>query len=168
MNDRFELGSYFCRDAEGTIGLATELGRRLQSGDVVALCGDLGSGKTTWTKGVALGMGLADAASVASPTYVLEHVYPTEPPLYHYDVYRLASVAEFEDIGFSERLRENPVIVVEWADTVHEAIPDRALWIEFRLPLTGDGRSIAFSTSPESAPGWGARLSGFGRSFVQG
>ncbi len=133
--------------------LGARLGAILRGGEVVALVGELGSGKTVFAKGIALGLGLRDPALVSSPTYVLEQVYPTRIPMHHYDAYRLRSEREFLDLGFEERCREGCVLVVEWADKVPRALPEESLWVELAIPLGGAEpdapvpavREIAFS-----------------------
>jgi hypothetical protein len=95
------LASY---SPEETFGIAMELGALLRGGETLALQGELGSGKTLFTKGLCAGLGVADPRGVASPTYVLEHVYEGSFPIHHYDVYRLASSDEFLALGFEEHL----------------------------------------------------------------
>ena len=99
------LRKFDASSANETRRLGRELGGLLRAGDVLALTGDLGSGKTTFTKGLAEGIGCSSPDLVSSPTYVLEHIYATPIPLHHYDAYRLNSAAEFLDLGFEERVR---------------------------------------------------------------
>ena len=129
-----------------TIELGRRLGRLLGPGDVVALTGELGAGKTCLTKGIALGLGVADARAVRSPTFVLISEYSASPPdsigtasqsqgrgrltLYHVDAYRLHGPADFEALGSAEIMTSGAVTVIEWADRVEGALPDERLWVE--------------------------------------
>lgn len=144
------------RSPAETMRLAARLGGTLRPGDAIALVGELGSGKTTFAKGLALGLGAEDSSAVASPTFVLEQVVPTRIPLHHYDAYRLGSEREFLALGFEERCLGENVIVVEWADRVAGALPREALWVELR-PAEGSpcSREIRFSGI---APYWEPRL----------
>ncbi|MGQ9591800.1 MAG: tRNA (adenosine(37)-N6)-threonylcarbamoyltransferase complex ATPase subunit type 1 TsaE [Planctomycetota bacterium] len=155
MRGAFETSAVSSSAAE-TVRLAARLGSLLRPGDVIALVGELGSGKTTFTKGLALGLGAEDASAVSSPTYVLEQVYPTRIPLHHYDAYRLGSEREFLALGFEERCLGANVLVVEWADRVAGALPEEALWVELRLAEgSQSSREIRFSGM---APYWEPRL----------
>ncbi|HVR75260.1 MAG TPA: tRNA (adenosine(37)-N6)-threonylcarbamoyltransferase complex ATPase subunit type 1 TsaE [Planctomycetota bacterium] len=149
--------SFASSSAEETRAIARALGRGLLGGDTIALSGDLGSGKTTFTRGLVEGLGL-DARIVSSPTYVLEHIYPTRVPVHHFDAYRLSSVEELLALGFHERLDGRRVVVVEWAEKVLPAFPPDRLLVEIEGPGAGDPseyRKLVFS----SAPGvWASRL----------
>ncbi len=96
------------RSAKETVTLAKNLARQLSKGDIVALYGDLGSGKTTFTKGIGEGLGVKDAIRINSPTFVLIKEYAGRLPLYHLDLYRLDNLKEIEDIGV-ERSEERRV-----------------------------------------------------------
>lgn len=93
----------------------------LKAGDVLALAGDLGAGKTRLVGGVAAGLGLAEPAT--SPTFNLMLAHPGPLPLYHFDLYRLDRVAELEEIGFYETLEADGVSIIEWGDRFPEALP---------------------------------------------
>ena len=139
------------------MSFAAALGRTLSGGEILGLVGDLGSGKTTFTKGLSLGLGLEDARLVSSPTYVLEQVYPTRIPLHHYDAYRLSSDEEFLNLGFEERLREGDVLVVEWADKVLRVLPPEALIIHLSL-VSGDEPTVRRVLLTGPAGKWRERL----------
>ena len=112
---------------EETIELGKRLAARLNVGDVVTLDGLLGAGKTVLTRGIALGLGLADERLVSSPTYVLVHEYPARVPVYHLDLYRMDSPAEeLDDLGFDEML-ETGVAIIEWASRAGDHLP-RPRW----------------------------------------
>lgn len=114
-----------------TMALGERLGTRLEPGDVLALFGDLGAGKTTFTKGLAVGLGLE--ADVHSPTFTLIHEHHGRIPLYHIDLYRLESELEVENIGIEEYIYGDGVTVIEWADRMKSLLPQGRLDIEFRM-----------------------------------
>ena len=121
-----------------------ELGRRraesLRGGEVLALVGELGAGKTHFVKGLAAG--LACRANVTSPTFVLIHEYVDgRLPLYHFDFYRLESEEEVRQIGLDDYLHGNGVVVVEWADKFPSLLPADACWMRFRFVF--EGREIS-------------------------
>jgi tRNA threonylcarbamoyladenosine biosynthesis protein TsaE len=112
---------------------AERFSRTLQPGTVLALTGDLGTGKTTFIKGLARGLGLKDCDQVKSPTFALMHLYPADIPLIHFDLYRLEKVGELHAIGFEEYVNDpGAVICVEWAEKAGELIPSAAYHIEIR------------------------------------
>jgi tRNA threonylcarbamoyladenosine biosynthesis protein TsaE len=121
-----------------------EIGRRfaasLQAGEVLALSGDLGAGKTHFVKGLALGLGVT--GEVSSPTFTLIHEYPGgRLPLYHVDFYRLEETEEAVRIGIEDYLNGDGVTAIEWAEKFPDLIPAGARWIRFRL-LENDRREI--------------------------
>ena len=115
-----------------TLALGKRLGSLLGAGDVVALSGPLGSGKTYLTKGIALGLGLTDSRAVRSPTFILISEHPGRLTLYHVDAYRLEGAAELESLGSDEFMTSGGVTVVEWAERVKAALPPEHLWVECR------------------------------------
>jgi tRNA threonylcarbamoyladenosine biosynthesis protein TsaE len=131
------------RSEAETKAIGRRLGAMLRAGDVVGLVGDLGAGKTQFTKGVAEGLG-SDAV-VTSPTFVLMNTYEGRLPLRHYDLYRLEQV-EMASLGFDD-VRETSAVVVEWGEKAGEALGER-LEIVFevagaesrRLTMRGVGR----------------------------
>jgi tRNA threonylcarbamoyladenosine biosynthesis protein TsaE len=104
-------------------------------GDVIALTGDLGAGKTQLTKGLAAGLGVPEP--VTSPTFNILLVHEGRLPLYHFDLYRLVDAAQLEDIDYWGTLEAGGVSVVEWGDRFPEALPEECLIL--RLHTTGDG-----------------------------
>ena len=113
-------------EPQQTLEFAKKLAEMLQPGDVIALEGDLGAGKTTFTKGLAEGLGIK--RTVNSPTFTIIKEYQgTRMPLYHMDVYRVED--SFEDLGFDEYFEGNGVTVVEWAHLIKEQLPDSLLTI---------------------------------------
>ena len=104
---------------DDTIALGRCIGEQLKGGEVIALVGPLGSGKTHIIKGIAAGAGASDASVVTSPTFVLVNEYEGRNlHIYHIDAYRLESVREFEMLGFDDLCQPDSVVVIEWADKV--------------------------------------------------
>ncbi len=131
--------TFQCSSPRQTIRLGRRIGRLLQAGDVVALQGELGAGKTTLTKGLALGCGFREPDRVASPTFVIEHVYPGRLTVFHIDAYRLRGAEDLLALSWEEC--EDGVRVVEWAEKVSSLFPKDHLRIE--LALSGvDARTI--------------------------
>lgn len=107
------------------------LGEKLRPGDVIALTGPLGAGKTTLTKGIAEGLGCPDPDAVCSPTFTLLQEFRGRHSLAHVDAYRLAEGAG-DDLGLEDYLDGNWVVVVEWAERVRHLLPERTRWIVMR------------------------------------
>ena len=110
-----------------TLALGERLGHALQAGDLVCLYGELGSGKTVLTKGLAHGLGVPNAEGVRSPSFVLLHRYAGRVPVYHADLFRLDMPDDLEDIGLRELLGGEGVVIVEWADKLHALLPEERL-----------------------------------------
>ncbi|MBQ9989792.1 MAG: tRNA (adenosine(37)-N6)-threonylcarbamoyltransferase complex ATPase subunit type 1 TsaE [Lachnospiraceae bacterium] len=107
---------------EETYTLGVNLGREAAGGQVFALTGDLGVGKTAFTKGFAAGLEVEDP--VSSPTFtILQEYRGGRVPLYHFDVYRIGDVEEMEEIGFSDYVYSDGVCLIEWADRIEEILP---------------------------------------------
>jgi tRNA threonylcarbamoyladenosine biosynthesis protein TsaE len=138
--------SFTCRTSSGeeTIRLGQRCGACLQEGDVVALAGELGSGKTWFTKGLALGLGVPREEVVTSPSFALLNVYEGRCTLFHMDVYRLGSTFDFLDAGLDDYLNRSGVTVVEWADRWPELLPERRLEVRIEI-LDENARKITFS-----------------------
>ncbi len=118
------------KSTEETFRIGRILADGLEAGDVVALTGELGSGKTCLTQGIANGLGVPESYVVASPTFTLINEYPgRQVDLYHLDVYRLAGCADLAETGYDEYLSGRGVMVIEWAEKVLEAVPVDALFV---------------------------------------
>ena len=126
---------------EDTEAAAAALGRLVRAGDVIALVGDLGAGKTTFVKGLAVGMGFA--ALVTSPTFTLVHIYEgARAVLFHVDLYRLDDDSQLLDVGLDDLYRQEGVVAVEWFDRFPRAAPRD--YLEVRLSVGADGtRTLA-------------------------
>lgn len=116
-------------DESETLALAERLTHYLKAGDVLALEGDIGAGKTFFTKGIAKGLGIK--RNVNSPTFTIIKEYAGKLPLYHMDVYRLEGSEE--DLGFDEYFYGEGITVVEWAGFIEDQLPDERLTIEFTV-----------------------------------
>ena len=119
---RFSL-SHMSESEQETLSLASRFAGELKAGDVVALWGDLGAGKTQFVKGIARQLGIP-AESITSPTFTLIHEYEGRLPLYHFDFYRLQQIEEALEIGVEEYFWGEGVCVVEWPDIITPLLPD--------------------------------------------
>ncbi|PYK87146.1 MAG: tRNA (adenosine(37)-N6)-threonylcarbamoyltransferase complex ATPase subunit type 1 TsaE [Verrucomicrobia bacterium] len=134
---------FISASAAETEAAGARLAGTIQPGDVLALVGDLGAGKTQFVKGLAKGLGSTEV--VTSPTFTLVHEYQgSRLPIYHFDFYRIESLAALRAIGFDEIVFGNGVSVIEWADRFAEAIPPQARWITFEM-ASEDQRRIDLS-----------------------
>ena len=112
-------------DPEETFKLGIALGLSANPGDIYTLNGDLGVGKTVFTKGVAEGLGVID--NVNSPTFTIVQVYESgRLPFYHFDVYRIGDIEEMDEIGYEDYFYGDGVCIIEWADRISELIPQNA------------------------------------------
>jgi tRNA threonylcarbamoyladenosine biosynthesis protein TsaE len=125
-------------DLTGTEALGRRLGPLLFPGAVIALIGQLGAGKTHFTRAVAEGLQVRNPAAVNSPTFVLIQEYPARLPIYHFDAYRLTSAREFADLGTDEYFHGDGVCLIEWADRFPEALPAERL--EVCIQILDPGR----------------------------
>lgn len=134
---------FFSRSPEQTRRLGMRLGALLQPGDLICLQGDLGAGKTTLVQGVAQGWGALD--SVSSPTFVLVNAYrrPDSGQLFHFDAYRIESLAEAEELDL-DALLVRGALFVEWPERVEPILPDERLWTTFEYQ-TEEHRLIRFA-----------------------
>jgi tRNA threonylcarbamoyladenosine biosynthesis protein TsaE len=134
---------------EETIELGRKIGSQLRGGEVVAICGALGSGKTHLIKGIAAGAGAAEAGKVTSPTFIIVKEYTGRLNIYHIDAYRLDSIAEFEMIGFDDYCRPESVVVIEWADKIESAL-QTINYIRIELFHAGETqRDVHIENTPE-------------------
>ncbi|MFH1857301.1 MAG: tRNA (adenosine(37)-N6)-threonylcarbamoyltransferase complex ATPase subunit type 1 TsaE [Candidatus Omnitrophota bacterium] len=119
-----------------TVAIGKRLGESFRGGEVVALVGELGSGKTTFAKGIAQGLGISRRVPVTSPSFVLLREYQGKKlPLYHVDAYRLTRPGDLlrleQEIGLEDYLYGRGVSVLEWADRLEELLPEEYLRVEF-------------------------------------
>ena len=135
--------------AEDTIEIGTIIGRTLQKGQVIALIGDLGSGKTCITKGIARGLDVPGSYYVTSPTFTLINEYPGRLTLYHIDVYRLSGSRDLDDMGYEEYFYGDGVIVIEWAEKIMDVLPVESMIIKMKY-IDEHCREITISGAAES------------------
>lgn len=117
--------------SENTFDIGLAIGRKADSGDTFALSGELGSGKTCFTGGLARGLDIGKEYSITSPTFTLINEYSGRCRLYHFDVYRLTRAGDLDDIGYDEYISGKGVVVIEWAEKIKEALPADAIKVEF-------------------------------------
>lgn len=133
------MNKYITKSPEETIALAEKAGARLKKGDVIAYKGGLGAGKTTFTRGLAIGAGLDD--EVASPTFALVNEYHGALDIYHFDMYRIESADDLETTGFFDYPAEDSVFVIEWSENIAEVLPKETIYIDIRR-IDDDTREI--------------------------
>lgn len=127
---------------EDTRAIGRALGEVLRPGDVVALSGDLGAGKTVFCKGVGLALGIPEDR-VVSPSFTIVTEHQGRLPLFHIDVYRLSSALEAEGIGLEEILGGEGVCLVEWAEKIGNLLPNHCIKVTFLFPdADGNRRSL--------------------------
>jgi tRNA threonylcarbamoyladenosine biosynthesis protein TsaE len=112
-----------------TIRIGKKIGGHLLPGDVLALSGELGAGKTQFIKGLAEGMGLGKPTYISSPSFTLINEYPGRIPFYHIDLFRLRGENEAEELGLEEYFQGGGVSAIEWADKILSLLPKEILWI---------------------------------------
>lgn len=137
---------------EETIAAAEKLGAMLGPGDFIAYKGGLGAGKTTFTRGIAIGMGLGDR--VTSPTFALVNEYHGEKmSLYHFDMYRISSEEDLESTGFYDYPFEDNVAAVEWSENIENFLPENTIYITLN-PVDDCGREIIIEDGGRFASDW--------------
>ena len=126
------------KSAGETFALGEKTAGTLKAGDVIALSGDLGVGKTVFSQGIASGLGIGEI--VCSPTFtILQEYHSGRLPLYHYDVYRLGDPSEMEEIGYLDYFYGDGVCLVEWAEQIEELLPETCIRVTIeKLPGEGD------------------------------
>lgn len=117
-----------------TYELGRSMGEKACPGQVYTLIGDLGTGKTVFTKGLAAGLGISEP--VSSPTFTIVQVYEEgRLPFYHFDVYRIGSVEEMDEIGYEDYIYGDGVSLIEWADLIEEILPEHYTEIKLEKDL---------------------------------
>lgn len=130
------MKTYITKSRQETINLGAKLAKGFKKGDVIALIGELGSGKTTLVKGIAKGLGVKNSRYVNSPSFVIIKEYQGKIPLYHFDVFRLDSASDLDSVGYEEYFYGDGICVVEWADKIRKLLPKKHL--EIKIKILGD------------------------------
>lgn len=125
---------------EKTHQFASEFARTLTLNSIIALSGELGAGKTTFIQGFLQGLG-GISSMVQSPTFTYLHLYPTNPPVYHFDLYRLRSSEDFLAMGFEEYFDKGGMTVMEWPERIHSILPTNTIHIRLSV-LTETTRQL--------------------------
>ena len=119
---------------EDTYAVGKHLGESAKAGDVICLNGDLGVGKTVFTKGFACGLGITEP--VNSPTFTIVQQYDDgRLPLYHFDVYRIGDISEMDEIGYEDYFYGDGVTLIEWSDLIQELLPKRIVSVTIQKDL---------------------------------
>lgn len=115
-----------------TFEFGKKMGSKAKSGDIICLNGDLAVGKTVFTQGFACGLGITE--SISSPTFTIVQEYTTKGklPLYHFDLYRLSDISEFDEIGYEEYFFSDGVCLVEWGNLFPEIFPEQTIYITIK------------------------------------
>ena len=146
MSNRIDIVTH---SPDETITFGRQFGSQLKGGEIIAVIGPLGSGKTHLIKGIAAGAGAADSDIVNSPTFVIVNEYAGRFDIYHIDAYRLNSISEFEMLGFDDFCYPNSIVIIEWADKVRSALATID-YIRIQLEHAGQNtRKIHIENCPE-------------------
>lgn len=130
------MREYLSRSVDETEAIAASLAKELHRGDVIAYTGTLGAGKTAFTRGLAKGLGTD--GDVSSPTFALVHEYAGNPPLYHFDMYRITGLDDVYSTGYFDYLDQNGIIAIEWSENVPEILDENTIYIELTNPDNND------------------------------
>jgi len=123
------MNTFFSHNSDQTEQIGEKLASKLKAGDVVALFGGLGMGKTAFVRGLA--KGLSVCADVSSPTFALVHDYGGNPALYHFDMYRVSTWEDLSTTGFFDYLDANGILAIEWSENIEAALPKNSIYVEF-------------------------------------
>lgn len=134
------MNEVISKSFEETLDWGKKIGKELKAGDIVALHGDLGAGKTSLTKGVALALGITE--DVTSPTYTIVSEYDGRLPLYHMDMYRIDGIEEFEMLGVDDLIFGSGVSLIEWSERIAEYLPDDCKAVTIKILENGDRKII--------------------------
>ncbi len=124
----------YSNSEQETYAIGQDIGSHLTAGSIICLIGDLGVGKTVFTKGLARGLGIEE--SITSPTFNIVNTYELQVgSFHHFDVYRIENPEELEDIGFDEYIYGSDIVLIEWANLITDYIPPHATWIYIEKDL---------------------------------
>ena len=135
-------------DAEETFSCGKELGQAAQAGEVIALVGNLGAGKTTLTQGIMAGLGYQEA--VTSPTFsLIQEYHGGRLEVYHFDFYRVEHEHELIELGWDDFIERGGLVIVEWPALYPHLLPKETKWLEISHLEQGQGRTIQVVEAPE-------------------
>ena len=137
------------RSVRETQDLSQKLGSSINQPLIIALIGDLGSGKTAFVQGLAKGLEVPDGYYITSPTFTLINEYPGRHPLVHVDLYRLENVDDLEDIGLDEMLYGQTVIAIEWADKLSDNLPAKHLLVTMEI-IDDNSRTLRLNATGQN------------------
>ncbi|HOP29208.1 MAG TPA: tRNA (adenosine(37)-N6)-threonylcarbamoyltransferase complex ATPase subunit type 1 TsaE [Spirochaetota bacterium] len=129
---------YITQTPEETERLGIEIGKKAVKGDVIAITGELGSGKTALTRGIAEGMGITE--DITSPTFSLMEIHEGDIILYHFDLYRIEDDREFNNLCFEEYWENEGISVIEWAERAENRLPDKRIDISIEYTSSTERR----------------------------
>lgn len=139
---------YISKSNIETEEFAQKLSKRLKPGDIIAYTGTMGAGKTTFTRGLAKGLGAGDL--VSSPTFALVNEYSANVPIYHFDMYRVTSWDDLYSTGFFDYLDTDSIILIEWSENIDGALPENIIKINISYGETENERIITIDGMGES------------------
>ncbi|WP_411677708.1 tRNA (adenosine(37)-N6)-threonylcarbamoyltransferase complex ATPase subunit type 1 TsaE [Caproicibacter sp.] len=145
------MREYKTSSPEETERLGEQIASGLKGGEVLALFGGMGMGKTALTRGIARGLGIPEG--VSSPTFALVHEYKGRVTLYHFDMYRVTSWDDLASTGFFDDLDSGAVLVVEWSENIENALPPEAVRIHLRRGETDGERMISIEERTDENTG---------------
>lgn len=119
---------FYSNSPEETESIASSFSENLNPGDVIALYGGLGMGKTAFVRGLSKGLGTTD--EVSSPTFALVHEYNGKLPIYHFDMYRITSLDDLYSTGFFDYLESGGIVITEWSENITDYLPENSIRIE--------------------------------------
>ncbi|KAF0154397.1 MAG: ATP-binding protein [Syntrophaceae bacterium] len=131
LKEKMALVEIESESAEQTFAIGFAVGEKAGEGDIFALSGELGAGKTCFTGGLARGLGVGESYTITSPTFTLINEYPGRYRFYHFDVYRLNRIGELDDLGYDEYVSGKGVVAIEWAEKIANALPPDVISIKF-------------------------------------
>lgn len=140
------MTEFVSKSEKETQEFASCFAKKLSRGSVIAFEGDLGAGKTAFTRGLAEGLGCKD--SVSSPTFAIVNEYDGEIPLFHFDMYRIETFSELYSIGFFEYLERGGVCAIEWSENIYSALPDDAIFVSIEK-ISENERKITVTEGKE-------------------
>ena len=135
------MSMFVSHSPEETEAFAARYAKRLRAGDVVALYGGLGMGKTAFVRGLAQGLG--STSEVSSPTYALVHEYDGALPIFHFDMYRIRDLDDLYSTGFFDYLESGGIVVIEWTENIESFLPEGVRKIHFSRTDRADERKLA-------------------------